>query len=169
MLKSTLKYSVLCGLFLSALFFVSLRVGSNPLLDQRHLFFDIAVFFLFIFFAAKEFKDFRNSGILYFWQGISIGFIVLLPAVIIYCIFLLILFDQHSVLMEQYKEGAKLLLDTQKELYIDTFGEEAIQEQYSQIKNRTSMEVTKRNAGWKVLSGFLITPVVSIILRRKPK
>jgi len=61
------------------------------------------------------------------------------------------------------------MVDTQRELYVETFGEEAIEGQYQQIENRTPFELIGRNAGWKILTGFLVTPVVSIILRRKPK
>ena len=168
MLKHSLKYAVLCGVFLSALFFVSLKFGSNPLLDQRHFFFDLAVFFLFIYFGSKEHKDFRNRGIFYFWQGISIGFIVLIPAVILYSIFLFVIFERYPELINEYKEGAKAILEAQKELYIETFGEEAIQDEYDLIESRRPIQLILRNSGWKVLSGFLVTPVVSIILRRKP-
>ena len=168
LIKPTIKYSILCGVFLSGLFFVSLRFGSNPILDQRHFFFDLAVFFLFIFFAGKEYKDFRNGGILYFWQGISLGFIVLIPATLLFSIFLFVIFYQYPELIEQYREGAKSMVDAQKELYVETFGEEAIQDQYKQIESRQSIDLILRNSGWKVLTGFLVTPVVSIILRRKP-
>ena len=169
MLKSTLKYSILCGLFLSALFYVSLKFGSNPILDPRHFFFDIAVFFLFIFFAGKEFKDFRNGGIFFFWQGISIGFMVMIPAVIIFSLIVLVIFQQFPELIEQYREGAREMLEAQKDLYADTFGEEAIDEEYqNQIDSRTPIELIMRTSFWKIVTAFLVTPVVSIILRRKP-
>ena len=169
MLKPTLKYAILCGVFLSALFFVSLKFGSNPILDQRHFFFDLAVFFLFVYFAGKEHKDFRNQGLFYFWQGISIGFIVMIPAILIFSFFLFVIFNQYPELIDQYKEGAKSIVNAQKDMIIENFGEGAIQDQYKQINERTPFDLILRNAGWKVLSGFLVTPVVSIILRRKPK
>ncbi len=168
MLKHSLKYAVLCGVFLCALFYVSLKFGSNPLLDPRHFFFDLAVFFLFIYFASKEHKDFRNGGVFHFWQGISIGFIVLIPAAILFSIFLFVIFASFPELMNEYKEGAKVMLDAQREMYVETYGEDAIKEQYNQIESREPLQVILRNSGWKVLSGFLVTPVVSIILRRKP-
>lgn len=168
MLKPTLKYAVLCGVFLSALFFVSLKFGSNPLLDQRHFFFDLAVFFLFIFFAGKEYKDFRNKGIFHFWQGISIGFIVLIPSILIFSFFLFVIFNLYPELIDQYKIGAKSMVNTQREMIIENFGENAVQDQFEQINARTYFDMILRNSGWKILSGFLVTPVVSIILRRKP-
>jgi len=169
MLRSSIKYAVLCGFFLSALFFVSLKFGSNPILDQRHFFFDLAVFFLFIFFAGKEYKDFRNGGYFYFWQGISIGFLIMIPAVILFSIFILVIFRQFPELIEQYREGAKQMVDAQKELYVETFGEEAIKEQYEQIDSRTPFDLILRNSGWKIFTAFLVTPVVAVILRKKPK
>ena len=169
MLKSSLKYAVLCGFFLSALFFVSLKFGSNPILDQRHFFFDLAVFFLFIFFAGKEYKDFKNGGYFYFWQGISVGFLIMIPAVVLFSIFIFVIFQQFPELIEQYREGAKQMVDAQKELYVETFGREAIEEQYEQIDSRTPFDLILRNSGWKIFTAFLVTPVVAVILRKKPK
>lgn len=169
MIKPTLKYSILCGIFLSALFFISLTFGSNPLLDQRHFFFDLAVFALFIFFACKEFKVYRNGGIFHFWQGINIGFIIMIPSVIIFSLFLFVIFEQFPELIDQYKVGAKLLVDAQKELYVETFGEKVIEEQYEQIDARKPIDLIMRSSVWKIITGFLVTPVVAIILRKKPK
>ena len=169
MIRPTIKYSILCGFFLVALFYISLQFGSNPLLEPRHFFFDLAVFFLFIFFAGKEHKDFRNDGIFHFWQGISIGFIVIIPAAIIFSVFLYVIFRYNHELIDQYREGARIMLDAQKDFYLENLGEEGVEEQYQLIEERTPGMIIARNSGWKLLTGFLVTPVAAIILRKKPK
>ena len=169
MIKSTLKYSILCGLFLIGLFFISINFGSNPLLDSRHFWFDLGVYFLFIFFAGKEYKDFRNEGYLHFWQGISIGFIVFLPAILLFGGVLLIMLNVDSGILESYKEGAEGLLKSNETFYREELGEELLNERYSDIANMTPTQLVQMTFRNKLFSAFLITPVVAIILRKKPK
>lgn len=169
MIRPTIKYAILCALFLIALFFVSLNFGSNPLLDIRHFIFDIAVFFLFIFFAGKEYKDFRNDGYLHFWEGISIGFIVFVPSVLIFSLTLYVIFESYPVLIDGYKEGAKAFLEMKKEIFLQEFSQEQLEEQIQSIDEVTSLQLVISTFGKKLFAGFLITPVVSIILRKKPK
>ena len=169
MIKASIKYFILCAVFLIGLFLISLNFGSNPLLDSRHFWFDLGIFLLFIFFAAKEYKDFRNDGYLHFWQGISIGFIVMIPSLLIFCLFLFLLFQSDPTFIDvYYRDGARLMIEPKKEFLIENFGAESIDEEYRLIDERTSLEVIFRHSFWKLLTAFLIIPVVAIILRRKP-
>ncbi len=169
MIKSSIKYSLLCGIFLFALFYVSIKFGSNPLLDIRHFIFDAGVFLLFIFFAGKEFKDFKNGGYLHFWQGISIGLIVFIPAVILFSFSFYVIFQLNPELIEGYRAGAKVFLESKKEVFLEEFTQEQLNEQLNAIDN-VSVGQLVLNTFWKKLfAGFFVTPVVSIILRKKPK
>ena len=169
MIKSAIKYSLLCGVFLIALFFVSIMFGSNPLLDFRHFFFDLAVFFLFIYFAGKEYKDFWNDGFLHFWQGISVGFIVLIPSVLIFSLILFVIFETNPILIDGYREGAKAYLNSKEEFFLKEFTEDQLKEQFLAIEKVTAAQLVLSTFGKKLFAGFLVTPVVSIILRKKPK
>ena len=169
MLRPSIKYSILCGIFLVALFFVSLVFGSNPLLDIRHFLFDLGIFSLFIFFAGKEYKDFRNAGFLHFWQGISIGFIVFIPAVLIFSLSLYIIFEFNPVLIDGYKDGARSFLEAKKDIFLREFTEEQLAEQMATIDEVTAAQLVFNTFRRKIFAGFLITPVLSIILRKKPK
>ena len=136
---------------------------------MRHFFFDVGVFFLFIYFGGKEFKDFRNAGYLHFWQGISIGFIVIIPAVLLFSIVFYIMFQTNVELLEAYKEGARAMLFEKKDLYIERFSEEQYQEQLTAVADETTVRLLFSTFWKKIIAGFLITPVVAIILRKKPK
>jgi len=169
MIKPSIKYAILCGVFVLGLFFVSMNFGSNPLLDPRHFFFDLAVFFLFIYFAGKEFKDVRNGGFLHFWQGISIGFIVFIPAVLIFSLALYVIFEVYPTLIEEYKEGAKAFLESRKEIFLEEFTEDQFEKQVVSVDDVTSSRLVLNTFWKKLFAGFLVTPVVAIILRKKPK
>ena len=169
MIKPTIKYSILCSLFLIGLFFISLNFGSNPLLDSRHFWFDLGVYFLFIFFAAKEYKDFRNDGILHFWQGISIGFIVFIPAVLLFACMLYLMMIYDSSILDAYKQGAEALIKSNESFYRDELGEDELAERYKTIASISPAQLIQMPFRNKLFSAFLITPVVAIILRKKPK
>ena len=169
MIKPSLKYAVLCCVFLIGLFFVSLNFGSNPLLDIRHFVFDLAVFFLFVFFAVNEFKTYRNEGYLHFFQGISVGLAVFVPAVILFSLALSVIFSAYPELIEGYKAGAKAFLDSKKDIFLEEFSEEQLAEQIKAIDQVTAWQLVASTFGKKLFAGFLVTPVVSIILRKKPK
>ena len=169
MIKSSVKYSILCGVFLTGLFFVSIVFGSNPLIEVRHLIFDLAIFFLFIFFAGKEHKDVRNAGILHFWQGISLGLIVFIPAALIFSLAIYVIFELDLTLVDGYKETAKALQEAQRELFLEVYSEEVLQDQIKTIDSTTSFDLVLKTFWKKLFAGFLVTPVAAIILRKKPK
>ncbi|WP_425392579.1 DUF4199 domain-containing protein [Ekhidna sp.] len=169
MIKPSIKYAILCGLFLIGFFFISINFGSNPLLDSRHFWFDLGVYFLFIFFAGKEYKDFRNNGYLHFWQGISIGFIVFIPAILIFEAALFASFQLNADLLQAYKDGATALLESNEAFYAEELGQEALDNRYEEIASITPVQLIQLTFRNKLFSAFLITPVVAIILRKKPK
>ena len=131
--------------------------------------FDSGVFFLFIFFAGKEFKDFRNEGYLHFWQGISIGFIVLIPAVLIFSIAFYVIFEVNTELIVGYKEGAKAFLMDRKEIFLKEFSQEQLEEQIAAVDEVTTVQLLFSTFWKKIGAGFLVTPIISIILRKKPE
>ncbi len=169
MIKPSLKYAFLCGIFLIGLFFISMNFGSNPLLDTRHFWFDLGIYLLFIYFSGKEHKDFRSGGYLHFWQGISMGFIVFLPAIFIFILSLYLVFQVDNSILDAYKEGATALLKNNEEFYLKKLGQGALNEKYDMITGITSGQLIQMTFRNKLFSAFLITPVVAIILRKKPK
>ncbi len=168
MIKPSLKYTILCGIFLIGLFFVSFAFGSNPLIEVRHLFFDLGILALFIFFAGKEFKDMQNDGILHFWQGISIGLIVFIPAILLFSLILFIIFELNPMLIDDYKVAARALQESRRDLFLDVYSEEDLQNQLKAINSITSLDLAIKTFGKKFFAGLLVTPIVAIILRKKP-
>lgn len=169
MVKISIKYAILCGVFLTVIFHVSNMLGSNPLIDVSHLIFDLILFGLFIFFTEKEFKTYHSNGIMHFWQGMTMGFLVYSIGTLIFAILLSIYFyfDQDAVI--NYQESATKFLSEKAELYKEQFGEDGYQTQLDRIRETTSWNLITSASMKKLLAGFFITPVISIILRKQPK
>lgn len=169
MLKISLKYAGICGIFLTAIFHVSYLLGSDPLIDLSHLIFDLILFGLFIFFTEKEFKSYQNGGILHFWQGMTMGFVVYTLGTLIFILLLITYFNIFPDAVINYKESATNFLLERGDLYKEQYGEEGLNEQLELIQATTIWDLVLSAGLKKLLAGFFITPVISIILRKQPK
>lgn len=169
MLKVSLKYATLCGVFLIIAYHLSIYFGSNPLIDVRHLLFDLVIFGLFVFFAQKEFKVYHNEDVLHFWQGMSIGFLVYVVASVIFFAGQLIYFHLDGDAVINYREAATNFLKDRADMYQEEFGEEGFQNQLREIGQVSAWSLVWSSSVKKILAGFFITPMISIILRKQPK
>lgn len=160
-LRLGIKYGLMCGLFLTAALMVTYFFGQNPF-DPALWIVDLLIFGLFIFFADYEFKNFKNGGILHFWQGMSLGFMVFIPAALVCGLLLWIwlsydqgLTDYHrKMTLEIYRENQDLLGQVLTEA-------EALDRSPGQIAAQMALQN-------KMLTGFFMTPILAIVLRRKP-
>jgi hypothetical protein len=169
MFNVSIKYAAICSVFLIILFHVSAYFGINPLMNVAHLIFDLIIFGVFIFFGSKEFKTEQQDEILHFWQGMTIGFNVYFFGTIFFGIYLFIYFQIDENVLIGYKEAATTFLMEKKDIYIDRIGQEAFDSQVESIDDATSNDLLLSSVLKKILAGFFITPVISIILRKQPK
>ena len=168
MWKVALKYALMCGAFLLLLFWISYRLGSNPLVDEEHFFLDVLIIGLFIFFSSKEFKTYRNGGILHFWQGMTLGFFTYLPAAIIFSFGLFIAFNLYPELFVQYKLQGIEWMNSNKAMMIENDGLEMFNARVENIQNKTEIRKVMETLFQKIMTGLFVTPVIAIILRKKP-
>lgn len=169
MWKVAVKYSLICGAFLLLLFWVSYRFGSNPMIDFKHMFFDLIIFILFVLFSCKEFKSYKNGGILHFWQGMTLGFLTYAPATIIFAVGVAIFFWVDPNLLEDFKVQALQYMEGNKAEFLNDMSEEQFATQLGTIQTVTTTQMISGGAFKKFMAGFFVTPVVAIILRKKPK
>ena len=169
MLKRSLKYALSCGVFLVVVFHLSYLVGSNPLIDLSHLALDAFLIGMFIFFAAKEYKRYDGDGIFYFWQGMTIGFWVYILGVLVFFGAQTIYFQLNSDAVINYQTDATNFLNEKAAIYNEKFGEEVFQAQLDAIRQVNSWDLIFSSTMKKIIAGFFVSPVISIILRNKHK
>src|SRR5687768_6104734 len=75
LVQVALKYGVIAGVLGAILVLGLYYIGRHPFLIPVFFDFRIILFAVFIFFALKEFRDYYQAGILYFWQGLIVSFI----------------------------------------------------------------------------------------------
>ncbi len=167
MLKTSIKYALFCSVFLIVIFHVSDYFGINPLMNVVHLVFDLMIFSIFIFFGTKEFKVDQENEVLHFWQGMTIGFNIYLIATAFFSLYLLIYFQFSVSAVIDYQESATNFLLEKRDIYEEKIGAEAFQAQLDGIASVKWNDLVLSAALKKILAGFFITPVISIILRKQ--
>ncbi|MFT4738525.1 MAG: hypothetical protein ACJAZM_002801 [Cyclobacteriaceae bacterium] len=168
MWKVSLKYAVTAGIVEAILFNVGRWMGIHPMIEISHLFFDVVILTIFISLAAYEFRKYHNNGILHFWQGVSIGFLIVFPATIIFMLLIVIQFTGNDVLLDEYKQLAMQLLGDRSDIYLAQFGPEQYASQQNAIQNISYYQLFSSSFGKKLLAGLFVTPAISIVLRKKP-
>ncbi len=169
MLRRSIKYALICGVFTIGAFAVTFALGGNPFLDFSHLIFDVFIFGLFVGFAAYEYKSHEKGGYLKFWEGMSMAFLVYTQATIIFGIMLAVYFILSSDPLQEYQQAAIAFLEAEKSTYLEKFSEERYQEEWNDIQNLTLGGLFLNTLLKKIISGFFVAPVISIILKKNPK
>jgi len=166
MIRHSIGYSLICGLLISVLFFLSLFFNSNPFIDLSQLFFDFLIFSIFIFFGIYSFKKSTENNQFHFWQGMTISFLIYIPAIIIFALVMFISFRLDASILEDYKLQAMDFLMEKKDIYIEQFGEKQFEEQKSAILEINSIDLILMSVVKKAIVGFFISPIASIIFRK---
>lgn len=169
MLRRSIKYALICGIFTIGAFAVTYALDGNPFLDFSHLLFDVFIFALFTGFAAYEYKSYERGGLLKFWEGMTISFLVYMQATVVFGIFLALYFILSADPLLAYHEAAMAFLEAEKETYLEKFSEDRYQQELDDIQNLTLGGLFMNTLFKKIISGFFVAPVISIILKKNPK
>lgn len=169
MFKLSLKYALICGVFLLIIFVLFQYMGTSPLINLNHLLVDLVVFGVFMFFALKEYRVYHNEGYLHLWQGMTMGFVIYAIGSILFSAGLYLYLEIKPEEIANYQAQALNFLSEKSEIYIKEFGEAGYQEQIKVINEVTVWDLIKGAGVKKILAGLFVTPVISIILRKQLK
>ncbi len=166
MWKYSIKYAMLCGFFLVVLFWVSIKLGSNPFIAISHLLFDVLIFSLCIYFAEREYKVYEKGGYLHFWEGMTISFLIYLPAAVIFTLSLILILQQNEWILQDYKTEMIAMLEKQKDVFLERISIEEFEQRKSDVQGVSSSDLILGSMIKKAGVGFFVAPVVSIILKK---
>ncbi len=165
--KIAIKYGIIGGLISVLLLLVLFYTGKNPFLYTRKVPFGIVLVPLFIFFAIKEFRDFKNNYTLHFWQGLILGFVCYLIIALISAGFTRIFLSYHpEMLQDIMKVGIQAIKDNKEET-IKNLGEATHIELLNTIStNTTAYVIALEDFILKMFLGFFATLIISLVLRK---
>jgi hypothetical protein len=169
LIKISVRYGAVAGALALALLVASYYLGRHPLLIAPFLDFRILLFGIFIFFSGKELRDYEQGGVLYFWQAMLAGGLVVLMASVVSTLGMQVFGAMETKFVRVYIQ--------QMTDYLKTFPPEAIERVGKDVYDRNLSELSATNVSELSITyfaqgmviGFLDTIILSVILRRQPK
>ena len=164
-----LKYGAIVGVFLFLVFFGMQLAGQQPGINVNTMFIQGLLIVLFMYFCLREFRDYKNGGILHYWQGMTASFILYALAALLYASAMWVWLTVDAEAMQQiiyYRLGH---MQRTKESFIQGGGtEEVFNTQVAQLKLLTPGVMFIDQLVRTLFIGVLTAVLPSIILRKKP-
>jgi len=169
LLRISTRYGAVAGILAFILLISMYYLGRHPLITSPFLDFRILLFGIFIYFTLKEFRDYEQQGVLYFWQALMGGLGVIVIMTTITSVLLL--------LFGTLEKGFVRIYITQVTDYLKSFSEEDIKRIGKEIYERNLNALPTTNISKLAITyfvhglviGLFVNIILSVILRRQPK
>ncbi len=169
-LRVPLKYGFFGGLLgIVVILFLYYYGGNHPQLYPVFLDFRIILFAIFIFFSIREFRDYKQAGVLHFWQGMIIGMTCYIMISLVVSVFLGVFGNLVPEYTERYIAEIGTILTESRSQIIEKVGDEAYQNQITTLPFTTITDLAVDYLLKSMFIGLFLTIVISVILRRQPK
>ncbi len=163
-----LKYGVIGAVVIMILFVVIYSFGDNPLLAEGMV--DEALLALFIFSAIKEFRDSNNGKVMFFWEGMTVGFFCYFSIAVLLAMFTLLFLEYYDCnLLTDFVTNALASAESDRAETIAEVGQESFDEMIQSISATSTIKISFESFLQKMVYGLLFTIILSMILRTKPK
>lgn len=163
------KYGVIAGVLSAALLVLLYYLGRHPLLISPLLDFRILLFTIFIFFSLKEFRDYDQDGILYFWQALMGALLLVFVTSAVAAVALQLFGSVEKGFVPSYIESITAYLKTFPQHDIDQIGQDVFERNLKALPSTTISELTITYFAQGMGIGLFISIILSVILRRHPK
>ena len=164
------KYGAIAGLLLTVGLIIIYYAGKHPLLINILFDLRILVFALFIFVALKEFKDDFNQKVLHFWQGLYAGIIVYISSATVASLLIWVFAGWiEPEFVTTFIDQSLTNLETNKEIIIESLGEDKYNAAISGLPSTTAGNLAFDYFLKSMPIGFILTIIISIILRNKTR
>ncbi len=163
-----LRFGSIAGLLTVGLFLALYFLDANPLIEARIV--DLVLIPLFLFFGLKDFRDYRNGGIMHYWQGMTVGVILYLLMACVSSLWIVTFLELvDPQLLADYISNRQELLEGSKAQVIDQMGEQTYLESRAELQRITAFDLAIDDFLKKSIIGLMLTIMISIILRKRPK
>ena len=167
LVKTPLKYGLIGGMLSALLITMLFYIDRHPFLIPIFLDFRLLLLPLFIFFATKEFRDYRNNKELHFWQGMSAGFVTYTSLGLFAGIYVLIFAGMiESDFVAQFVEISKSQLEANRESVVEAVGVDAYEKAVSSLPQTSAGDLAFDYFLKTLIIGMFVTIIISVILRR---
>lgn len=165
----SIKYGSIAAVLSIVLFLILYYSGRNPLLIPAFLDFRILLFPIFLVFSMRDFKENWNGGFLHFWQGFSIGILVIGLIALLMALFILIFGSWiEPDFVSNFIQSSIEQIESAREKITTAIGEEELTKVLEILPSTTLYDLALDYFLKSLPYGLFLTIIISLILRRKP-
>lgn len=136
--------------------------GENPLASPVHGL-DIVIMIVCIVFSVWFFRVYFNKGFLHLWQGMFVGFGVLVFSLVFYAVFLnLVLSNTDNGVMVGYLDALKTNMESNKKLVLENMSEEQFRNNIDMMLKSTPGDVVFHDIFQKMMASAFL-PVFAVL------
>ena len=162
-----LRYGLVSSILAIVLFFAVMLFDENPLIVNK--WFDFFLIPVFIYFAVREFRLFYNGGLLQFWQGASVGFIVYVSSALLFAAVVgSYLAAGGETWVNDYIENRTALVQENQANFTEQLGEATYQQVLAEVQKITTLDLVLDDFYRKLMVGLFITLIIATVQRRQP-
>jgi hypothetical protein len=164
-----IKYGSIAGLFGSALMIGLYYMDRHPFLIPVYVDSRLILFGVFIFFTLREIRDYRQAGILYFWQGIFASFIFTCTFAILSSLILIIFMWAVPEFLSSYIALSVQQLKLLPPQVIESIGKDVYNRNLELLPATNLADLAFLYFWQSFMISLFISIILSVILRRQPK
>ena len=132
--------------------------------------FDFFIIPVFIFFGIKEFRDTYNQGLMEFWQGMTVGFFIYGSIALVYSLFLWVAIQlADPEMLQAYITQSLNVINENKDILTEEMGADSFRSSYDEVSKTNSFDLAADSFVKKAGIGFLITSLLSTVMKKHPK
>jgi hypothetical protein len=169
LIRIAIRYGLLAGVIGALLLIILYYLGRHPFVIPVFFDFRIILFALLLVFSLREFRDFQNQGILYFWQGMIGSFVLTFCYALVSSVLLFFFVSWNKEFLSSFIE---LTLEQAKSYPaedIERMGKDTFEQGLKAIREADAAYLAKRYFFQSFIISFFISIIISVILRRQPK
>jgi hypothetical protein len=165
-LKVSARFGGVAALLSITLFSILYFAGKNPMFIPAYLDFRLLLFPIFLVFSIRDFKEYRNNGVLHFWQGFSVGILIVLIISLAMTLYILILGGWiDPSFTQKFITGTMQNIQHSKENIIAQVGVAAYNKTLELIPGTTLYDLAFDYFLKSLPLGIIITILISLVLR----
>ncbi len=163
-LLAAYKVGLLGGLFcvLAFLMFIFLEVDPT----NFSMVFGYIILPVFLFLGIRYFRNYQNSGLLSFSEGMSVGFFIYGIIALISGISIWLILVLSPSVFEAIKSTKISVLENNREMISNQLGESSYTTTMSNVMEMSVFDIAANDFIWKIVPGLFFTIIISIILRK---
>lgn len=167
--KVSLRYGVLAGIIGSGIVLGLYYMGRHPILIPVYLDFRIILIGVFIFFALREVRDYYQNGILYFWQGILVSFLITACFAVIALVAIVVFIQFVPAFLSEYIQLETVILKSLPAEEIERIGKDIYEGNLQTLPTTRASDLGLLYFLQSFLISLFVSIILSVTLRRQPQ